>query len=206
MGCVLGSLARQRFRKKAFGDDLRRFANGPIILYGISKGCISYTPVSACGEAEMVSTDLPNCKATRALTDCLLRSDAGDLSPVMVYRLIAKGFELKNVREMLSMSVLYSTNKILSRVMGLSVRTLQRRACSNPSMRLTSQQSTVAFQYARVLDQATSVFGTQVKAEDWLSRSCNFLDGKVPLDVIDNAIGFQAVAQYLERIEYGVYQ
>lgn len=154
----------------------------------------------------MVSTDLPNCKATRALTDCLLRSDAGDLSPVMVYRLIAKGFELKNVREMLSMSVLYSTNKILSRVVGQSVRTLQRRTSSNLSIRLNSQQSAVAFQYAKVLDQATSVFGTQVQAEYWLSRPCNSLDDEVPLDVIHNSIGFQAVAQYLERIEYGVYQ
>jgi len=32
------------------------------------------------------------------------------------------------------------------------------------------------------------------------------LNGNVPLDVIDNPAGLQAIENYLERIEYGVYQ
>jgi len=50
------------------------------------------------------------------------------------------------------------------------------------------------------------VFGSQPLAEEWLGRPSQFLRGGVPLDMIDNPVGFQAVEDYLERIEYGVYQ
>ena len=64
----------------------------------------------------------------------------------------------------------------------------------------------MAFQFARVLEHAISVFGSLKLAEEWLGRPCRYLDGEVPLDVIDNPIGFQTVEDYLQRIEYGVYQ
>ena len=50
------------------------------------------------------------------------------------------------------------------------------------------------------------MFGDQQLAEQWLSRPCKYLDGDIPLDVIHNPMGFQAVEDYLERIKYGVYQ
>jgi len=86
-----------------------------------------------------------------------------------------------------------------------TIRTIQRQGSRQPA-HLNSQQSAVAFQYAKVLEHAMNVFGTQKLAEEWLGRPCKHLDGDVPLDVIDNPFGFQAVEDYLERIEYGVYQ
>ncbi|KQQ55540.1 hypothetical protein ASF84_09320 [Pseudomonas sp. Leaf127] len=142
----------------------------------------------------------------RTPTEYLLRIDAGQLSPMMVYRLTAKGFELKDVLDMLSLSDLYSNRKIMSRIVGKSVRTLQRQGSREQPAHLNSQQSAVAFQYAKVLEHAINVFGDQKLAEEWLGRPCKYLDGNVPLDVIDNPVGFQAVEDYLERIEYGVYQ
>lgn len=141
----------------------------------------------------------------RRPTEYLLREDAGQLSPVMVYRLTAKGFDLKDVQAMLALSDLYSTQKIMSRIVGKSVRTLQRQG-SKQEAHLNSQQSAVAFQFARVLEHAINVFGSQRLAEEWLGRPCKQLDGDVPLDMIDNPVGFQVVEDYLERIEYGVYQ
>lgn len=143
--------------------------------------------------------------AARRPTEYLFQSDSDQLSPVMVYRLTVKGFDLKDVQDMLAISDLYSTKKIMSRIVGKSIRTIQRQGSKQP-VHLNSQQSAVAFQYAKVLEHAINVFGTQKLAEEWLGRPCKYLDGDVPLDVIDNPVGFQAVEDYLERIEYGVYQ
>jgi len=93
----------------------------------------------------------------------------------------------------------------MSRIMGKSSRTTQRQGTKQPA-HLNSQQSAAACQYAKVLEHAINVFGTQKLAEEWLGRPCKFLDGDVPLDMIDNPVGFQTVEDYLERIEYGVYQ
>ncbi len=134
---------------------------------------------------------------TRRPTEYLLRNDMDQLSSVMVYRLTIKGFALKDVQDMLSLSDLFSNKKIMSRIVGKSIRTLQRQGTRQPAL-LNAQQSAVAFQYAKVLEHAITVFGTQKLAEEWL--------GDVPLDVIDNPVGFQAVEDYLERVEYGVYQ
>ncbi|SDT25288.1 DUF2384 domain-containing protein [Pseudomonas fuscovaginae UPB0736] len=142
---------------------------------------------------------------TRRPTEYLLRNDMDQLSSVMVYRLTIKGFALKDVQDMLSLSDLFSNKKIMSRIVGKSIRTLQRQGTRQPAL-LNAQQSAVAFQYAKVLEHAITVFGTQKLAEEWLGRPCKYLDGDVPLDVIDNPVGFQAVEDYLERVEYGVYQ
>ena len=142
----------------------------------------------------------------RSPTEYLLRTDSRQLSSIAVYRLTADGFELKHVQDMLAISILYSNQKILSRIVGKSVRTLQRQGSSKQPSHLNSQQSAVAFQYAKVLEHATAVFGTQKLAEEWLGRPCKFLDGNIPLDVIDNPVGYQAVEEYLERIELGIYQ
>ena len=153
----------------------------------------------------MVSTDTRTRKpasAARRPTEYLFQSDADQLSPVMIYRLTVKVFDVKDV---LAISNLYSTKKIMRRIVGKPIRTIQRQGSKQPA-HLNSQQSAVAFQYAKVLEHAINVFGTQKLAEEWLGRPCKYLDGDAPLDVIDNPMGFQTVEDYLERIEYGVYQ
>ena len=63
----------------------------------------------------------------------------------------------------------------------------------------------VEIRYAKVLEHAINVFGSQQLAEEWLGRPCKFLEGGVPLDMLDNPIGFRAVEDYLDRVQYGVY-
>lgn len=156
----------------------------------------------------MASPKTRTGKATPAAgrpTEYLLRIDSGQLSPVTIYKLTAKGFELKDVQAMLSISNLYSKKNILSRIVGKSLRKVHGQGSNKQPVRLNSQQSAVAFQYACVLEHAINVFGAQKLAEEWLGRPCKYLEGDVPLDVIDNGVGFQAVQDYLKRIEYGLY-
>jgi putative toxin-antitoxin system antitoxin component (TIGR02293 family) len=157
----------------------------------------------------MISADTRTRKAQHAPskpTEYLLRGNSGQLSQVMVYRLVAEGFALRDVQEMLSISDLYSKKEILARILGKSISTIRRQRRSNGQARLNSYQSAVAFQYATVLEHAIDIFGTQRLAEEWLGRKCRYLDGEIPLDVIDNPLGFQAVKVYLEGIKYGTYQ
>lgn len=49
-------------------------------------------------------------------------------------------------------------------------------------------------------------FGTLWLAEEWLAKPCRYLAGNIPLDLVGNPFGFQAVEDYLERVELVVYQ
>jgi putative toxin-antitoxin system antitoxin component (TIGR02293 family) len=138
-------------------------------------------------------------------TEVLLHGRKGD-TPLLIIRYTQEGFNLSDVRDMLATSALYMANGLVERITGKSVRTVQRLAKETEPVRLNQQQSTVAFQYAQTLEHATNVFGSQQLAEDWLKKPCKYLDGHVPLELIDNALGFHVVEDYLTRIEHGVYQ
>ncbi|MCR3806872.1 DUF2384 domain-containing protein [Pseudomonas aeruginosa] len=129
-------------------------------------------------------------------------------TPLLVFRYTQEGVELSAVKEMLSHFSLYTKIDLLVTITGNSLRTAQRMLSRSKceAIRLNPQQSTVAFQYAQVLEHATHAFGSQELAEDWLRKPSKFLDGLVPLDMIANAQGFQAVEDYLERMVMGVYQ
>lgn len=144
--------------------------------------------------------------AVRSPTAYLFHGETGHLSTIQIYLQSIHGFKVKDVQDMLSSSALYSTQKVFSRIVGKSVRTIQRQGAAKQPAQLSPQQSAVAFQYAKVLEHAIAVFGSQKSAEDWLGKPCKYLEGGVPLDLIDNPLGFQAVEDYLERIELGIYQ
>ena len=126
----------------------------------------------------------------------LIHTDAGQLSDYDIYKRTTEGFHRHDVDALISAYQPLAHKKITSRIIGKSIRTLQRQNSSGRSERLDALQSAVAFH----------VFGDQQLAEQWLSRPCKYLDGDIPLDVIHNPMGFQAVEDYLERIKYGVYQ
>ncbi|WP_053147079.1 antitoxin Xre/MbcA/ParS toxin-binding domain-containing protein [Pseudomonas sp. P97.38] len=156
-------------------------------------------------DASAVKTTARAKKASRKPTEVLLQGRKGD-ERLLIIRYAQEGFYLSDVKEMLSTSTLYLEHDLVQRITGKSVRTIQRLAKETQPIRLNPQQSTVAFQYAQVLEQAINVFGSQSLAEDWLRKPCKYLDGHVPLELIDNALGFQVVEDYLTRIEHGVYQ
>ena len=145
-------------------------------------------------------------RSARTPTEYLTREKIENLSQLSICLLAGEGFALEDVESMITMSELYSSSKVIRRIFPRSRRSSQPHCAGQSPHRLSANQSALAFQFAKVLEHATKVFGSQRLAEQWLDRPCKHLGGTVPLDLIDNALGFRAVEDYLERIELGVYQ
>lgn len=155
----------------------------------------------------MTVKDAPTTRSVRPAitpTRCLTQSDH-ELDLLGIYELAKTGFTLESVQAMVSSSDLYASMHVLKRIMRRPSAKRQRGA-HGAAARLSSEQSAVAYQFAKVLEHATSTFGSQHRAEEWLSRPCRYLADHVPLDLVDDALGFLAVESYLERVELGVYQ
>lgn len=89
----------------------------------------------------------------------------------------------------------------LANVLGVSLRTLQRKAGEN--QRLSAAASDRLARVRRILDLATEVLGAQEKGVRWLSSKSRALDGEVPLQMLDTDMGTQRVQQELHQIEFG---
>jgi len=91
----------------------------------------------------------------------------------------------------------------VAKLLGISERTLTRRANSNG--RLTASESDRAVRLARVLALAKETLGNMDKASRWLQTPNRALEGDRPIDRLDTDIGVRSVEQVLGRIEYGLY-
>lgn len=140
----------------------------------------------------------------RRATEYLINADVVQLNPVLLYRQINAGFNLLDVKAMLREVAPNSEDPILRRILGISASANQRSR--RQPLRLTAQQSAVAFMYAKIFELAFTVFGTRHRAELWLTQPCRDLSGDVPIEVMDNQCAFRVVEMYLQRIELGIYQ
>jgi putative toxin-antitoxin system antitoxin component (TIGR02293 family) len=91
----------------------------------------------------------------------------------------------------------------VGKLLGISERTLSRRAATNA--RLTAAESDRMVRLARVLALAKETLGTMDKAGHWLQTPNRALEGHKPFDRLDTDAGVRAVEQVLGRIAYGVY-
>jgi putative toxin-antitoxin system antitoxin component (TIGR02293 family) len=89
----------------------------------------------------------------------------------------------------------------LARVLGVSLRTLQRKAGEN--QRLGPAASDRLARVRRILDLAADVLGEQGKGALWLTSKSRALGGEVPLHLLDTDMGTQRVQQELHQIEFG---
>lgn len=138
--------------------------------------------------------------------ELLLRGqDTGD-DPMLILRCTSEGFELLDVVNMIATSELYQQGEMVKRITGKSVRTVRRLLKEGVPVRLSTQQSIIAYQYAAALELAIEVFRRQAKAESWLKQRATYFYGYVPIDLIGHALGFRMVEEYLNQIKYGVYQ
>lgn len=135
-------------------------------------------------------------------TDCLTQIKTEHLSQLNIFLLVKDGFALQDVRAMVSISKLYASSKVIDRILGKS----KPHKTDDGSLRLNASQSAIAFQFAKVLEQAAKVFGSLPLAEEWLQKPCRHLAGLVPLTLVDNPLGYRAIEDYLGRVELGVYQ
>ena len=128
------------------------------------------------------------------------------LSQLELLSLVQTGFFFSDVKCMVESSSLFKARNLVGRITGRSTRSIHRLSHPAQAHRLDAQQSAVAFQYAKGLELASKVFGSQMLAEQWLCRPCGRLLGFVPFEMLDTSLGFSVVADYLERIRLGVYQ
>ena len=89
----------------------------------------------------------------------------------------------------------------LAEVLGVSLRTLQRKA--GEKQRLGAAASDRLARVRRILDLATDALGAQPKGALWLTSKSRALGGEVPLHMLDTDIGTQLVQQELHQIEFG---
>jgi putative toxin-antitoxin system antitoxin component (TIGR02293 family) len=89
----------------------------------------------------------------------------------------------------------------LAGILGVSLRTLQRKAGEN--QRLGAAASDRLARVRRILDLATAVLGAQTNGARWLTSRSRALGGEVPLRMLDTDLGTQQVEQELHQIEFG---
>jgi len=90
------------------------------------------------------------------------------------------------------------------KAIGMSLRTHQRHKDARAKP-LSREQSGRAWKFAEILAKATSVFGSQAEAEQWLDSPAIGLDQHRPIDLLTTPAGLELVEEYLSRLEYGVY-
>ncbi|WP_095191260.1 MbcA/ParS/Xre antitoxin family protein [Pseudomonas sp. Irchel 3E19] len=142
----------------------------------------------------------------RKPTEYLTHVGIQELNELNIFLLAKEGFAVKDAEAMVSLSELYLSFRVIERIVGKPGRPKKGKGDEFDTDRLSVLQSAIAFQYAKVLEDAMSVFGTLRLAEEWLAKPCRHLAGNIPLDLVSNPLGFQVVENYLERLELGVYQ
>ena len=139
-------------------------------------------------------------------TEYLTGSGSGQLSELAIALQVKEGFEVSNVQAMISGSVLFSSAKFKRRLLGKPVRSFNKEAYAPYLERLSARKSALVYQYAKILEASISIFGSQQRAEEWLVQPCSRLEGSIPVELVENPVGFRLVIDYLERVEFGVYQ
>jgi len=120
--------------------------------------------------------------------------------------LISKGISSASLLHLVKKVALLSSGDALTKAIGISLRTLQRKkSTENEHDTLSIEQSSRAWQFAEIFAQATGVFGDQKAAEAWMLAPAIGLDNRIPIDLLSTTAGVEAVEHYLTRMEYGVY-
>lgn len=126
-------------------------------------------------------------------------------SALDAHDLIVQGIPSRSLFHLVDGVQVLSTGDVLTKAIGISIRTLQRRRSEVKQKVLSTEQSSRAWRFAEIIAKATDVLGTQTAAEAWLLEPAIGLDNRRPVDLLTSSAGAEAVDDYLTRIEYGVY-
>lgn len=155
---------------------------------------------------DLIPDPNPRPRQARGPTETLTKRPIEELGDLDLVMLVLQGFALQDVQMMLSSSTLYTKRNVIRLITGKSQRKVSHLlSCGLEMDRLNTQQSAMAFQFAKTLEHAIAVLGTQAMAEDWLCRSSRHLSGLTPVELIETSVGFTTVERYLSQIQHGVY-
>jgi putative toxin-antitoxin system antitoxin component (TIGR02293 family) len=87
----------------------------------------------------------------------------------------------------------------LASFIGLSERTLRSR------VKLDAQQTEKVYRVYRIMQRATEVFESEAAAIKWMLSSQRALEGRMPIEMMVQDVGFAEVMNVLNAIEDGGY-
>ncbi|MGQ7245754.1 type II RES/Xre toxin-antitoxin system antitoxin [Halomonas sp. V046] len=129
--------------------------------------------------------------------------DGQTRSPFEIHEMIEEGLASQDVIHFVESVDLLRDKKVVSKVLGMSERTLYRRVKSPEP--LTAEQSSRTWRFAEILTKAENVFGDPQEAQRWMSTPAMGLERRKPIDLITTQVGFELVDNFLTRLDYGVY-
>jgi putative toxin-antitoxin system antitoxin component (TIGR02293 family) len=141
---------------------------------------------------------VPNASAKRGWFRSI-----SELTSLQTHDLVTKGLRVKLARQLMRRYTIIGEGSLLS-VLGITARTMQRRAASAHKT-LDQNASDRAIRLASVTEQAIEVLGSQEAAERWLSSPAMALDRRRPIDLLQSSEGTELVKTLLTRMDYGVY-
>ena len=95
------------------------------------------------------------------------------------------------------------SNFVLSRVLGVSVRTIDRFASVKGKARIKPAVSDRLYRTAKVVALAEDVLEDRGQALAWLSSKQRSLGDRMPFDLVETEAGTREVEEELQRIEHG---
>ena len=125
-------------------------------------------------------------------------------SPLEAHEMLERGMPAEAVTYLVKSFSVLEISEPLERALGMSLRTLQRKAAGSQKP-LNSEQSGRTWKFAEILAKATDVLGSQEAAEKWLETPAIGLDQRRPIDLLSTPAGVELVEDYLVRLDYGVY-
>jgi putative toxin-antitoxin system antitoxin component (TIGR02293 family) len=124
-------------------------------------------------------------------------------SDAEAHEVVERGIPSAAIQKLVEAVVTLSGEMVLDAI-GVSRRSFARRKAA-PRARLGMEESGRLWRFAEILGHATRVFGSQERAERWLTDPALGLDKRRPIDLLRTPPGARMVAHYLTRIEHGVY-
>lgn len=169
----------------------------------VSKGQIKQRETTLPEVSYSISDAVRSNSAHQPMVSLLLPGTNTD-DRMAVFKATKAGFTLSAVIDLVESVEAFRRHNVLSKIVGLSDRTLARRM-KHKDDALTPEQSARALYYAEALEKAQAVFGTRELAENWMTKPARGLDGESPIDLLSNPVGYELVTDFLHRIEYGIY-
>lgn len=121
-----------------------------------------------------------------------------------VHEMLLQGLPIAALTHLIDNLFVIHKTAVLEEVVGMSLRTFQRRKDS-PSKTLNQAQSGHTWKFAMILSKGTAIFGSQAEAEYWMEQPASGLNQRRPIDLLTTVAGVEIIEEFLERLDYGVY-
>ncbi|OWJ67992.1 antitoxin [Inquilinus limosus] len=125
-------------------------------------------------------------------------------SPLEAHDMLERGMPAEALTYLIRSFSSLEISGPLERALGMSLRTLQRKAAGSQKP-LNPEQSGRIWKFAEILARTTDVFGSQEAAERWMETPAIGLDQRRPIDLLSTPAGVGLVVDHLIRLDYGVY-